>query len=108
MSKNITIWSKNTIEYKKLNLFKDFLDIIITQNNLPITVSVENTYFDFGQAWTWTTIIVHKLNCSSCLNSYQLLNPADHEKIVFGNEDDIIEVCQKFKKEFLELYKEEK
>lgn len=105
--KNITIWSKDTIEYKKLNLFKDFLDIIITQNNLPINVSIEDTYFDFGQAWMWTTIIVKKLNSNSCLNSYQLLNPADHERIIFGGEDDIIEVCQKFKKEFLELYKEE-
>lgn len=104
--KNITIWSKHTIEYKKLNLFKDFLDIIITQNNLPISVSIEDTYFDFGQAWMWTTIIVKKLNSSSCLNSYQLLNPADHERIVFGDEDDIMEICQKFKKEFLKLYEE--
>lgn len=105
--KNIAIWSKDTIEYKKLNLFKCFMDIIITENKLPINISIENTYFDFGQSWKWTTIIVYKLNCSSCLNSYQLLNPVDHEKIVFGDEDDIIEVCKKFKKEFLELYKEE-
>ena len=105
--KNIAIWLKNTIEYKKLNLFKDFLDIIITQNNLPITVSIENTYFDFGQNWMWTTIIVTELNNNSCLNSYQLLYPARHERIVFGDEDDILKVCHNVKKELLERYKEE-
>ena len=104
MSKNITVWSKNSIEYQKLNIFKSFLDIIIIQNNLPITISIENTYFDVGQNWMWTTIIVNKTNCNSCLNSYQLLNPADHERIVFGDLQDIVEICLKFKTEFLKLY----
>jgi hypothetical protein len=106
--KNIAIWNKDTVEYKKLNLFKCFMDIVIVVNNLPIELSIENTYFDFGQNWSWTTIIVYKLNCDSSLNSYQLLNPADHKSIVFGDADDIMEICQKFKKEFLELYKENK
>lgn len=104
---NIAIWNKDTVEYKKLNLFKCFMEIVIVVNNLPIELSIENTYFDFGQNWSWTTIIVYKLNCNSSLNSYQLLNPADHKSIVFGDADDIMEICQKFKKEFLELYKED-
>ena len=107
MLENITVWSKNTIEYKKLKVFKSLLDVIIEQNNLPISVSIQDTYFDFGQGWMWTTIIVTELNNNSCLNSYQLLYPARHERIVFGDEDDILEVCHNVKKELLERYKEE-
>ena len=107
MSKNITIWANNTIEYKRLELFKAHLDVIITENNLPIIASIQTTYFDYGQGWLWTTIIITELNNDSCINSYQLLYPARHEKIVFGNNYDICEVAEKVKEELIKRHKED-
>lgn len=104
--KNINIWANNTIEYKRLELFKSMLDVIIAENNFPIALSIENTYFDFGQNWSWTTIIVTKLNSKNCINSYQLLNPANHEKIIWGDMYDILEVAQEIKDYWLEKDKE--
>ena len=107
MSKNITIWANNTIEYKRLELFKSMLDVIIAENNFPIAITIQTIYFDIGQSWLWTTIIATKLNSNSCINSYQLLYPANHEKVIWGDMHDILEVAQEIKNDWLKRYKEE-
>lgn len=107
MSKNIAVWSKDTIEYKRLELFKSMLDVIIVENNFPIAITIQTTYFDIGQSWLWTTIIVTKLNSKSCIDSYQLLYPANHEKVIWGDMHDILEVAQEIKNEWLKTYKED-
>lgn len=51
--------------------------------NFRYDVRIENTYFDFGQDWKWTTIIVEdEEEESELLRSYQALCPRDWELIV--------------------------
>lgn len=104
MSKNIAVWSKDTIEYKRLELLKSLLNVIIAQEKLPLFLTIENTYFDLSQNWTWTTIIVYK---NGGHDSYQLLYPANHEKVIWGDLYDILEVAQEIKNDWLKEYKED-
>ena len=104
MSKNIAIWNRNSEEYKRLNALKALLEVIIMQNKFPIELSIQNTYFDIGQDWMWTNIIVYKNNSH---DSYQLLYPANHEKVIWGDIYDILEVAQEIKDEWLKRYKED-
>ena len=39
---------------------------------------IEDTYFDLGQCWMWTTLVAHKGND----DSYQALNPKEWKQIV--------------------------
>lgn len=105
--KNIKTWSKRTVEYRKLTLLKCLLDIFIAEYFLPIYLKVEDVYYDYGQGWIWTTIVAYRTNSDTSITSWQLLNPARHEKIVFGDIDNIIKIGNDIKKEFLERYKEE-
>ena len=104
MSKNIAIWSKDTIEYKRLELLKSLLNVIIVQEKLPLFLTVENTYFDYGQDWTWTTIIGYK---NGGHDSYQLLYTSNHEKVIWGDMYDILEVAQEIKNDWLKNIKED-
>lgn len=56
--------------------------ILTALNERNIEYKVEETYFDFGQDWKWTTIIAHDPKCT--FGSYQALCPRDHEKIVLA------------------------
>ena len=103
MSKNIAVWSKDTIEYKRLELLKSLLNVIVAQEKLPLFLTIENTYFDLSQDWIWTTIIVYK---NGEHDSYQLLYPANHEKVIWGDIYDILEVAQEIKNDWLKRYKE--
>lgn len=62
------------------------------------------TYFDFGQDWRWTTILAYKQDNGS----FQSLTPAEQEKIVTANPDDLETVTQelmdKCEKEYPRLY----
>ena len=44
--------------------------------------TVEETYFDYGQNWMWTTIIAHRQSG----DSFQRLCPRDHEKIIMSKD----------------------
>lgn len=44
-----------------------------------VEAKVEKTYLDYGQDWTWDTIIVR-----SATGSYQALNPAQHKAMNEG------------------------
>lgn len=58
--------------------------------------AVEDTYFDYGQGWKWTTIIAHDPTAApgSVLESYQYLTPRDQEEIIFSDIKDLITVCE--------------
>ena len=103
MSKNIAVWSKDTIEYKRLELLKSLLNIIIAQEQLDLFLTIKNIYFDRGQDWIWTNLIVHE-NKSN--DSYQLLYPSNHEKTIYGDIDDILEVANEIKNKWLKNKKE--
>jgi hypothetical protein len=49
-----------------------------------ITYKVEDTWFDYGQNWMWTTIIAY--DPDSFTGSYQALCPRDYEKILYSND----------------------
>ena len=62
---------------------------------------IEETYFDYGQNWMWTTIIAH--DPRSSFGSYQALCPRDHEKIVFADSpEDLLRVIGEILPELLE------
>ena len=103
MSKNIAVWSKDTIEYKRLELLKSLLNIIIAQEQLDLFLTIKNIYFDRGQDWIWINLIVHE-NKSN--DSYQLLYPSNHEKTIYGDIDDILEVANEIKNKWLKNKKE--
>ena len=104
MSKNIAIWNKDSVEYKKIELLKSCLNVIIAQEKFPLHLIIENTYFDYRQDWEWTNIIVYK---NGTHDSYQLLYPANHEKVIWGDIYDILEVAQEIKNDWLKRYKED-
>lgn len=51
------------------------------------TARVENIYFDHGQNWKYSGIVVTEQNGSS----YQIFNPNQYKRIISGNYDELIE-----------------
>lgn len=56
---------------------------LMNRNEHGTKFSVQDTYFDFGQRWMWTTIIAKRKNG----DTWQILSPRQHEDIL--NSDDI-------------------
>lgn len=73
----ITTYSKDSDEYKKLQAFCDKINSYYSDGS--VKCYVDETYFDIGQDWMWTTVIVG----TSDGRSYQI-NPADQEAILIG------------------------
>ena len=58
-------------------------------NKRGFTYKVEETWFDLGQNWRWTTIIAYDTNVlmgPKSYSSYQTLNPAEWERIAIVND----------------------
>ena len=66
----IKVWSRGSDEYKRLQAAAELVSLY---GNCECHVG--ETYFDFGQDWKWTTILVDSPS------EFQLLNPRDHELI---------------------------
>ena len=73
----IRTYSPDTPEHKALTTASAILTAVSPKG---ITYTVEDTYFDYGQRWMWTTIIAN--DPSSTFGSYQALCPRDYEKIL--------------------------
>ena len=74
---------------------------IFEKKSPGISFKVQDTYFDFGQGWKWTTIIADKRG-----DIWQALNPRDWEEIVNGCADSAIEgIADEHIKEYPMLYK---
>lgn len=70
----IKTFKPNEKEYEALKAVANMLTLLCTNG---YKFDVEDTYFDFGQNWMWTTIIAKKDND----DSYQVLSPREHELI---------------------------
>ncbi len=86
----LKIFAPTTQEYKSLKDFANYLN----EDSTNIHYEIEDTYFDFGQNWRYTTIIAHDLTVpeTSVLHSYQALSPRDQFKILYGLDTDRHEV----------------
>ena len=72
-------YAPNSDEVAKLTLAAEEFT---KQSRKGITYKVEDTYFDLGQNWMWTTIIAYDPDCFC--GSYQALCPRDYEKILYS------------------------
>lgn len=79
----IRTYTPDTDEYARLTTAARVLTDVSPNH---ITYTVEDTFFDYGQGWMWTTVIAN--DPSSCFGSYQALCPRDYEKILLT--DDIL------------------
>ena len=75
MQKNPCLYGYTTPEYKRLEAAAKLIECFTEK-----TVAVENTYFDYGQNWRWTTLI-----CKASEHSmdYQMLCPRDETNICY-------------------------
>lgn len=85
-----TIFPKtlNCPEYRRLTNAANFLN-----KETGVRILVKDTYFDFGQDWKYTTLIVKPYNPKEF--SWQLLNPKEHGIICYGNEEEYMAVLHK-------------
>lgn len=81
MAEMIRTYSPDTDEYKRLTVAARVLTDVSVKG---ITYTVEDTYFDYGQRWMWTTIIAN--DPSASFGSYQALCPRDYERILLTDD----------------------
>lgn len=81
MAEMIRTYSPDTDEYKRLTVAARVLTDVSVKG---IVYTVEDTYFDYGQRWMWTTIIAN--DPSSSFGSYQALCPRDYERILLTDD----------------------
>ena len=86
MSAYIKVFGADAPERDKLNRLAYILTGISPRG---YKYRVEETYFDFGQDWKWTTIIAH-----GDVGSYQALNPAEQEKIILSDISDFPRIAR--------------
>ena len=68
-----------TDEYAKLTIAANEM----TRNSMKGTqFKVEDTYFDLGQGWMWTTIVAHRPDGER----WQVLYPKQHEDIILSKD----------------------
>ena len=79
-------------EYKALEKASAILTAVSAKG---ITYKVENTYFDYGQNWRWTTIIAYDPN--AWCKTYQALCPRDYEKILYST--DMLKTIQEIRED---------
>lgn len=72
----ITTYAKGSKEYKALEAAAALLTAVANRT----TYKVEETYFDLGQGWEWTTVIAYRDDGTS----WQALNPREHDLITDG------------------------
>ena len=85
---NIKVFNYGSEEFKRLELACNLLNEFDKEAKYRVGV----TWFDFGQDWKWTTIIVEY--DSKWSNGYQI-DPKNHEDILNAREmKDLVEVCE--------------
>ena len=90
MAEIIRIYTPDEPEYKQLERACMILNAT-TKRNITYTVGV--TWFDFGQNWSWTTILAH--DPESYFGDYQALCPRDYELIL--KSEDLLSAIQEIK-----------
>lgn len=90
----IRVFEKNSPEYKNLEKLGAKLHELSAHGT---EYRVEETYFDFGQDWVWTTLIACKPYADQRTgelkySTWQALNPREQEEcVLFGDDDAVIE-----------------
>ena len=82
----ITTFEHGTPEYTRL---EKAAAILTAASDHGTVYSVEDTYFDFGQKWMFTTLIAHRTNG----DSYQALSPIEQEDLLCT--EDLFEAVRK-------------
>ena len=73
---SIAVFKKGSREYELL----DKLAMELTRKSPNhYKYYVDETYFDYGQGWMWTTVL-----CKSGKYSYQALNPREQEEVLLS------------------------
>ena len=75
----IKVYAQDTDERKALVTAATILTAISPKG---IRYTVDETYFDYGQRWMWTTLIARRPDGVE----YQALCPRDHEKIILSED----------------------
>lgn len=70
----ITVYKRNSKEYKALEAAAAMLTALSPRETV---YKVEETYFDFGQNWMWTTVIAYRKDGGS----WQALSPREQDLI---------------------------
>ena len=80
----IKIFGEQSKEWKKLQSAAMLLNAE-REDDDTAAFEVRDIYFDYGQGWMWTTIVV---NAGDEWSSYQALNPKQQGEIVYGDYED--------------------
>ena len=78
MSKAICVFSENSMEYNRL-----LAAAALIQAETGKICKVGNTFFDAGQGWSWTTILME--SDMKAFPFVQILYPKQQEDIVYGS-----------------------
>ena len=76
----IRVYKPDSYEYEQLRIAAEMMT---AKSATGVEYRVEETYFDFGQGWRWTTIIAHR-----CGDSWQAITPREQEAIIWANDLD--------------------
>lgn len=82
-------YNVDTVEYQKLRLFAEICNREFLEARSKFYVSVESTYFDYGQNWKYTALITEDFMRDS---TWQSICPRDYEKILSSDSFSEIEV----------------
>lgn len=77
MTNTIKVYPNGSNEHR---LLETVASELTKRSAAGFTYDVEDVYFDFGQDWMWTTIVVH----TPSNESWQILSPRDHERIIYA------------------------
>ena len=84
MTDAIKVFGEQSKEHKKLEAAVLLLNAEKEDDDNGV-FEIRDIYFDYGQGWMWTTII---LNGGDQWSSYQALNPKQQAQIVYGDFED--------------------
>ena len=87
MSDGIGIFPKDSKEYKRLESAASFI-----QAETGKVCKVDNTLFDVGQNWAWTTILME--SGLSVFPFAQVLDPRYQKMIIYGSSSEWMEAVQ--------------
>ena len=93
-NEHLKTFPPNSIEYDILTCAAIMMTHIDTNHNQYF---VQDTYFDFGQDWKYTTIIKENLNTKSpILRTSQALCPNDQKTLLNGGFQHIYECVNRY------------
>lgn len=83
-NEHLKVFQKDSEEHKNL----ETMAALLNKTDSALNYTVEETYYDCGANWMYTTLIAHDPKEKGILASYQALNPRQQKMIVFGTDDD--------------------